>query len=155
METTEKLYRVAVGGNEIGSYSVEELRSYWQGGSLDRAAVYLHEGTQQWKPVSQMFGPMTRMPSASPSPGASPRLGRSGAVLVKPQKSRGVYILLGLFLGGLGVHNFYVGRYGSAVAQLLIALALGWLIVPLLFLGLWVLIEMFVVKNDGDGDPLG
>lgn len=30
--------------------------------------------------------------------------------------------LLGIFLGGLGVHNFYLGYTGKAVAQLLITL---------------------------------
>ena len=30
--------------------------------------------------------------------------------------------LLGIFLGGLGVHNFYLGYTGKAVAQLLLSL---------------------------------
>ena len=35
--------------------------------------------------------------------------------------------LLGIFLGGLGVHNFYLGNTGKAVAQLLLTLV-GWIL---------------------------
>ena len=38
------------------------------------------------------------------------------------QKSKIAGGLLGIFLGGLGVHNFYLGYTGKAVAQLLISL---------------------------------
>lgn len=37
-------------------------------------------------------------------------------------KSKLVAGLLGIFLGGLGVHNFYLGHIGKAVVQLLISL---------------------------------
>lgn len=69
-------------------------------------------------------------------------------------KSRVTYILLGLFLGALGVHNFYAKRTGIAVAQLLINL----LTLPLggfgaCITGFWALIEVFVVTKDGKGVP--
>lgn len=35
-------------------------------------------------------------------------------------KNKIVAGLLGVFLGGFGVHNFYLGYYGKAIAQLLI-----------------------------------
>jgi len=71
-----------------------------------------------------------------------------------PPKSRIAYILLGLFLGGLGIHNFYAGYAGRGVAQLLITLLTGWLIVPLFVVGLWVLIEIIVVSQDAYGRPM-
>lgn len=70
-----------------------------------------------------------------------------------PPKSRIVYILLALFFGGLGVHNFYAGRSGAGVAQLLITLFLFWLIFPIVIVGIWVIIEMIVVTRDGRGIP--
>ena len=39
-----------------------------------------------------------------------------------PQKSKLAAGLLGIFLGSLGVHNFYLGFQGKAIAQLLISL---------------------------------
>ena len=66
-------------------------------------------------------------------------------------KSRGHYILLGLALGVFGVHNFWACRNGVGVAQLLITLFLGWLVVPVIIVGIWVLIELFVVTADGKG----
>lgn len=68
-------------------------------------------------------------------------------------KSRVAYVLLGLFLGGLGIHNFYAGYAGRGVAQLLITLLLGWLIVPLLAIGIWVLVEICTVTQDSQGNP--
>lgn len=66
-------------------------------------------------------------------------------------KTRVAYILLGLFLGGLGIHNFYAGYTGRGVAQLLITLVIGWLVLPLFAVGLWVLIEVVTVTQDSDG----
>lgn len=66
-------------------------------------------------------------------------------------KSRVSFILLGLFLGGLGIHNFYAGYTTRAVIQLLISVLTGWLIVPLIAVGIWALIEVIVVKQDAKG----
>ena len=66
-------------------------------------------------------------------------------------KSRIIYILLALFLGGLGIHNFYAGYIGRGVAQLLITLLLFWLIIPLLVVFVWVIVEMIVIDKDAKG----
>jgi TM2 domain-containing membrane protein YozV len=66
-------------------------------------------------------------------------------------KSRVTYVLLGFFLGGLGIHNFYAGYTGRAVTQLLIMLLLGWLIVPIFVVWLWRIIEICIVTEDAQG----
>lgn len=74
-----------------------------------------------------------------------------------PGKSRIAAGLLGIFLGSFGVHNFYLGRTGRAVAQLLITILSCFL---LSFIsGIWSLIESILilcgnVKVDGNGNPL-
>lgn len=68
-------------------------------------------------------------------------------------KSRIVYILLAFFFGLLGVHNFYAGRIGAGIGQLLITLILGWIGVGLVIVCIWVLIEMITVTVDGRGIP--
>ncbi|MDO5472156.1 MAG: NINE protein [Akkermansia sp.] len=66
-------------------------------------------------------------------------------------KSRLAYILLALFLGGLGIHNFYAGYKGKAIAQLLITVvSLGYLSI---ISGIWALVDIFIVKQDADGTP--
>ena len=68
-----------------------------------------------------------------------------------PPKSRITYILLGLFLGCLGIHNFYAKRSGCGIAQLLISvLSIGFLAV---ISELWSFIEILIVDKDGNGVP--
>ena len=68
-----------------------------------------------------------------------------------PAKSRITYIVLGLLFGCLGVHNFYAGYTGKAIAQLLITLLLGWLVLPLAAVGIWAIVEMCTVTEDASG----
>ena len=74
---------------------------------------------------------------------------------VQPQlgnaKSRISYILLGIFLGCLGIHNFYAGYVGRAVAQLLITLFTGWLIIPWFAVWIWCIVEVCTVRVDARG----
>lgn len=66
-------------------------------------------------------------------------------------KSRLTYVLLGLFLGWFGVHNFYAGFTTRAVVQLLITVLVGWTLVPLIPLSIWNLIEVCTVNRDSNG----
>lgn len=84
-------------------------------------------------------------PAPHPTPGSYARGGP------QPACSRLVYILLGLFLGGFGVHNFAAGYTGRGVAQLLITVLLFWLIVPLLVVAVWVIVELVTVTEDARG----
>ncbi len=73
------------------------------------------------------------------------------------QKSKIAGGLLGIFLGGLGVHNFYLGYTGKAVAQLLITiLSCGFLS---FVSAIWGLIEGILIltgsiNTDAMGVPL-
>ena len=69
-------------------------------------------------------------------------------------KSRFVYVLLGIFLGVLGIHNFYVGRINRAVGQLLTTVLAGWLFLPLVAVLIWVLVDVCAITTDGDGNKL-
>lgn len=66
------------------------------------------------------------------------------------RKSRVTYILLALFLGGIGIHNFYAGYTGRGVSQLLLMLFTGWF-GGFVIVYIWVLIEMLVVNKDARG----
>lgn len=64
-------------------------------------------------------------------------------------KSRTVAVILGFFLGGLGIDRFYLGNIGMGVAKLLV----GWAT-----LGIWPLIDWIVIlvgsAHDGEGLPV-
>lgn len=67
------------------------------------------------------------------------------------QKSKLAAGLLGIFLGGLGIHNFYLGYTGKAIAQLLLSCT-G-------ISGIWGLVEGILIlcgniNVDGKGVPL-
>lgn len=66
-------------------------------------------------------------------------------------KSRLAYILLGLFLGGLGVHNFYAGYNGKGIAQLLMSLLSVGILTPVVVI--WVIVEIITVTKDVKGIP--
>ena len=72
-------------------------------------------------------------------------------------KSKMAAGLLGIFLGAFGVHNFYLGYTGKAIAQLLITvLSCGFLAFAS---SIWGLIEGILILTgsisvDGNGNPL-
>ena len=85
-----------------------------------------------------------------------------GVALAQPipageQKSKIAAGLLGIFLGGVGVHNLYLGYTGKAVAQLLIAvLTCG---IGAAVTSIWGLVEGIMIltgsiDKDAKGIPL-
>lgn len=80
-----------------------------------------------------------------------------GVALAQPipvgeQKSKLTAGLLGIFLGGLGVHNFYLGNTGKAIAQIALSCCFG-------VGAIWGLIEGIMIltgsiNTDANGVPL-
>lgn len=68
------------------------------------------------------------------------------------KKSRTAYVLLGLFLGFFGIHNFYAGYSGRGIAQLLICICTGWMVFPLVILFVWTLMEVISITQDANGN---
>ncbi|MDO4283067.1 MAG: TM2 domain-containing protein [Clostridia bacterium] len=73
------------------------------------------------------------------------------------QKSKMAAGLLGIFLGAFGVHNFYLGYTGKAVAQLLITLLSCFTLS--IVSEIWGLIEGIMllsgsITTDASGNPL-
>lgn len=109
-----------------------------------------------WKPE---FSHVAQVEQANPAAThwrpTQPEPQAPGVQLVKTQRSRGIYIILALFFGLLGIHNFYAGRYARGVIQMLITVILGWFVIGLVISGIWAIVDCFTVTTDGGGHPMG
>jgi TM2 domain-containing membrane protein YozV len=65
-----------------------------------------------------------------------------------------IAFLLAFFLGPLGVHNFYLGKTGMGVAQLILTITVIGAVVSLP----WAFVQMIMIImgkiDDADGNPL-
>lgn len=69
------------------------------------------------------------------------------------QKSKIAAILLAFFLGGLGIHRFYLGHTGTGIAMLLITiLTCGY---GSIITGIWALVDLILIATDSLGDASG
>jgi TM2 domain-containing membrane protein YozV len=119
---------------------------------------------QPYRP-SAYSGPLGLSQAAAPAPVQSPGMsapasapytygpavpvGYQYGAYGQPRKSRSTYIVLGIFLGALGVHNFYAGYVGRGVGQLCLSIfTLGYLGV---ISWIWAIIEICIVEKDSTG----
>lgn len=169
-------------GQQHGPHTEEELRRFLAEGRLASSELIWKAGLPGWVPAASVFPPAAPaggpppVPSSGagwsaqppqqmqpayaaappPYPGAQPPYANApyAQPYAQPQrKERVAYILLGIFLGGLGIHNFYAGYTSRAVAQLLISLLTGWLVIPLIAVWIWVIVEVITVEADARGVP--
>jgi TM2 domain-containing membrane protein YozV len=62
--------------------------------------------------------------------------------------------LLGIFLGSLGVHNFYLGYTTKAVIQLLLTVLAGWIFgLGAIAAAIWSLVEAILILTSQPGSP--
>lgn len=64
-------------------------------------------------------------------------------------KRRLTYILLALFLGMIGIHNFYAGYVGTGIIQLILTFT-G---IGAILTFIWVIIDILFTTKDGRGIP--
>lgn len=159
----ERLYQVIANQRMRGPYPLNTLRDLVRQGEIPKDAQFFHEEAREWKPVSTIVPARIDAPKpqvTKPKPVQTPELS-APRTLVKIQKSRGVFVALGLFGGGLGLHNFYIGRIGVAISQLFATIFVGAMAAatPAGFVFgagvlIWVIYDLVEVVTDADGDPL-
>ncbi|HET7312965.1 TM2 domain-containing protein [Salinisphaera sp.] len=78
---------------------------------------------------------------------------KAQVIVVKQEKSMAIAYVLLIFLGGLGIHRFYLGRVGTGITQLILSI-IGWATVMfiigiffLAILGVWLLIDLFLTAG--------
>ncbi|HLW54937.1 MAG TPA: NINE protein [Candidatus Angelobacter sp.] len=119
--------------------SAPQLSARYGGGPLGLSAGAVSAAAAQ----QAVAGHNGTLPgTAAGAPAAYP------AVIRQP-KNRRTYILLGIFLGWAGGHNFYAGYTGRAVGQLCLS------VLTLFYLAViswvWAIIEICVVDQDSAG----
>ena len=103
-------------------------------------------GLNQRTPVSASAATNSYFPGA---PATAPAYATASAQAGRTPKSRTTYIVLGVFLGALGVHNFYAGYTGRAVGQLCLSVLTVFYLAIVSWL--WAIVEICIVDKDSAG----
>ncbi|MHA7305243.1 TM2 domain-containing protein [Arthrobacter sp. TMN-49] len=118
-----------------------------------QAPTYPQPGAPTYpQPGAQQGYDQQNVQAGYPQPGMQQGYGQQpayGMAYGTEQKSKIVAGILGILLGSLGIHNFYLGKTKIALIQLLVSvLSLGFL-AP--FMGIWGLVEgiLILVGNEG------
>ena len=106
-------------------------------------------------PASAPRGNSVPPPAGGLPPAALPGYAYAQPAQIQPRspKNRTTYIVLGIFLGWVGAHNFYAGYTGRAVGQLcLTVLTLFYLFIVS---WIWAIVEVCIVDKDSTGLQFG
>ncbi len=97
-------------------------------------------------------GAQANQSAAGAHPSAPPQPAQYGSA--RPRKSKSTYQLLGLLLGFFGfpgIHNFYAGYTGKALAQILMTVLSCWILWIAAFI--WTIVDICTVETDSEGQP--
>lgn len=78
----------------------------------------------------------------------------NGVPLYEEEKTKITAGLLGIFLGGYGIHNFYLGKKDIAIIQLVVSLITGIGVIWGLVEGVLILCDYPGYQTDAYGNPL-
>ena len=106
-------YMMGGDGRQYGPVSVEQIKQ-WVAESRATAQTLLRVEGGEWKPLAT-FPEFVGVTVSAP-----PVMTGAGWPAHAPLKSRIAAGVLGIFLGGLGVHRFYLGYVAIGVAQIIV-----------------------------------
>jgi len=130
-----------------GPFTIGQLRSMWNSGNITGNTMHCKPGDEQWLPLSVILYHLEPTPTVTIPPVL---FSQRNITYARSRKSRGVYIILGVFFGLFGIHNFYAGHYRKGTWQLLITILTGWLIIGLLISGFWAISDMISETKDAE-----
>jgi len=129
-------------GNRVGPVDETTMRSLIANRAISIDTLVWTNGMANWTPLQQ-----TQLAAGLPVP--PPSLNQAPQSYNANAKDRVAYVLLAVFLGNLGIHNFYAGYTSRAVTQLLICLltcGIGGIAT-----WIWAIIEAVTVEQDAAG----
>ncbi len=164
----DQWYLKTDGGEEFGPVSRDELDAWKEEGRITADCQLLVEGSTEWQWAGDVYADLDGEPESAPvavTPTPTARKSTSAKksspakksvpspatdddVTACSSRSKAIAGLLGIFLGALGTHRFYLGYWGLGLAMLF---TLGGC-------GVWSLVDAVLVLlgrvNDADGRPL-
>jgi len=138
-------------GNRIGPVDEATMRGLIASRTISIDTLVWTNGMANWTPLQQTQL-AAGLPDQPPTPYSAPSSPQYKPVESTPHqeaKDRVAYVLLAVFLGGIGIHNFFAGYTSRAVAQLLICLltcGLGGIVTSI-----WAIVEACTVTQDANG----
>jgi TM2 domain-containing membrane protein YozV len=106
------MFRIIGGdGRQYGPASEDQLRQWIAEGRVNAQTLVLSDGSAEWKTLAGLPDFAAALSAANVPPVLLP---------VDLRKSKLVAGLLGIFIGGLGVHRFYLGYTAMGVAQIVV-----------------------------------
>jgi TM2 domain-containing membrane protein YozV len=161
------MYYLLINDQRTGPYSALDIKRMFDQRAIGLETQYWADGMLSWAtigssrhlfdisaPTQPIYPPQNVQPQYGnfrQDPGQPQGQAMYQPIVVGAAKSRVSFILLGLFLGGLGIHNFYAGYNSKGITQLLLNLFLFWTIIVPIGIGIWVLIEVITVDHDANG----
>ena len=134
-------------GNRLGPVDEATMRSLIADRTISIDTLVWTNGMANWTPLQQ-----TQLAAGLPVP--PPMHGNPTPAYQNSQaKDRVAYILLALFLGGLGIHNFYAGYNKTGLIQLLLVLPGAFLTcgISALVVSIWAIVEACTGTQDANG----
>ena len=151
---TQKPYHVELDQDFVVRMTADEIRASFRARKIAPSTNVWREGMEIWMPLSLLIEELDlpAIPARRPPPRRTARDTMDAQQIMITPRSRGIYIMLALFLGPLGIHDFYAGYIGSALFILLVnLLTMGIGLIGTIPL---ILIECCAVKKDARGLPL-
>ncbi len=169
------MYYLLINGQRTGPYEANDVQRMLRQNAIGYETQFWKDGMFAWEtvgsqrqlfetapPPQQQFYQQPQPQYQQPPMYQQPQqvnIYQQQPMMVQPvmmvsSKSRVAYILLGLFLGGLGVHNFYAGYGGRGAVQLILNLLLFWTIIVPIGITIWIIVEVCTVDRDAYGNRM-
>jgi len=125
----------------MGPVDEATIRNLMASGTISIDTLVWTNGMASWVPLQQTA--LASGLATPPAPAATAAPAASGA------KSKVGFILLGIFLGSLGIHNFYAGYNKKGLIQLLVTVLTCGIVSFAMWI--WAIVEICTVDKDSDG----
>lgn len=145
-------YYVDLNGETAGPFTIEEMYDLYCGGTINKETLFAKNGSVQWLPLQAIMPLLSSFSLKAEKPPVERVTVREVQVQARHEYSsatRGMYIVIGLIFGGIGLHSFYSGRPFQGLVQLL----LGATMVGLFITIPWAILSLLVTTTDGQGRP--